>query len=153
MESCPNTAFRESEITIDGTPAGVAPVYPWIFTGGIDPYLWFPIPGVQTLNFVPYRVDLTPFAALLDDGNQHTISMSVYNAADYFSATASLLLYLDHGSTQVTGGVTENTLTAPTPSMAGSLNVSPNGDVSGKVNTASAHNFTISGSSTHPPAR
>ncbi len=145
LESCPNTAFRESEITIDGTPAGVAPVYPWIFTGGIDPYLWFPIPGVQTLNFVPYRVDLTPFAALLDDGNQHTISMSVYNAADYFSATASLLLYLDHGSTQVTGGVTQNTLTAPSPSITESLNVSPNGDVSGKVNTGSTHNFTISG--------
>ena len=107
LESCPNTAFRESEIAIDGAPAGVAPVYPWIYTGGIDPYLWFPIPGVQTLNFVPYRVDLTPFAALLDDGNPHTISMSVYNAADYFSATASLLLYLDHGSTQVTGAITQ----------------------------------------------
>ena len=55
LESCSNTAFRESEITIDGTPAGVAPVYPWIFTGGIDPFLWIPIPGVQTLNFRPYR--------------------------------------------------------------------------------------------------
>jgi hypothetical protein len=49
-------------------PAGVAPVYPWIFTGGIDPFLWFPMPGVQTLNFVPYRVDLTPFAATLSNG-------------------------------------------------------------------------------------
>jgi len=55
-----NTAFRESEVTIDGNPAGVAPVYPWIFTGGIDPELWIPIPGVQTLNFKPYRVNLTP---------------------------------------------------------------------------------------------
>ncbi|HEV7786526.1 MAG TPA: peptide-N4-asparagine amidase [Thermoanaerobaculia bacterium] len=59
--SCGGTAFREAEISIDGQPAGLAPVYPWIFTGGIDPLLWRPIPGVQTLNFLPYRVDLTPF--------------------------------------------------------------------------------------------
>jgi len=63
LQSCSNTGFRETEITIDGQPAGVAPVFPWIFTGGIDPFLWFPIPGVQTLNFTPYRVNLTPFAA------------------------------------------------------------------------------------------
>ena len=54
LESCGSTGFRETEITIDGIPAGVAPVYPWIYTGGIDPYLWEPIPGVQTLNFKPY---------------------------------------------------------------------------------------------------
>src|SRR3984885_12932882 len=60
LQSCSNTGFRETEITIDGQPAGVAPVFPWIFTGGIDPFLWFPIPGVQTLNFTPYRVNLTP---------------------------------------------------------------------------------------------
>jgi len=145
LESCGNTAFRESEITIDGNPAGVAPVYPWIFTGGIDPYLWFPIPGVQTLNFVPYRVDLSPFAATLDDGNPHTIAMSVYNADDYFSATASLLLYLDHGSTQVTGAVTQNTLTAPSPTIKESVHVSKSGDLNGSVKTASGHNFTIAG--------
>lgn len=144
LESCPNTAFRESEITIDGNPAGVAPVYPWIFTGGIDPYLWFPIPGVQTLNFIPYRVDLSPFASLLDDGNQHTIAMSVFNADDYFSATASLLLYLDHGSTQVTGAVTQNTLTAPSPVITEKISSSRN-SIGGTVNTVNTHDFTISG--------
>ena len=35
--SCPGTSFREAEVTIDGQPAGVAPVYPWMFTGAIDP--------------------------------------------------------------------------------------------------------------------
>lgn len=60
LEDYGNTGFRETEITIDGKPAGVAPVYPWIFTGGIDYFLWEPIPGVQTLNFKPFRVDLTP---------------------------------------------------------------------------------------------
>src|SRR6204780_398907 len=104
LQSCGGTAFREAEISIDGQPAGVAPVYPWIFTGGIDPFLWVPAPGVQTLDMVPYRVNLTPFAGLLSNGQQHTVALNVYSADDYFSATASLLLYLDHGSTQVRGG-------------------------------------------------
>jgi Peptide N-acetyl-beta-D-glucosaminyl asparaginase amidase A len=145
LESCTNTAFRESEITIDGTPAGVAPVYPWIFTGGIDPYLWIPIPGVQTLNFKPYQVNLTPFAAVLSDGNPHTIGLSVFNAADYFAATASLRLYLDSGSTQITGAVTTNTLAAPAPTVTENLHTAKNGNVTGSVNVKSSHKFQISG--------
>lgn len=131
--SCGNTGFRESEITIDGNPAGFAPVYPWIYTGGIDPYLWRPIPGVQTLNFVPYRVDLTPFAASLNDGNPHTVAVSVFNADSYFSVSAALLIYQDHGSTSVTGGLIKNTLTAaPTPIVTENLVMvqgNPRGDV------------------------
>jgi hypothetical protein len=145
LESCGNTAFRESEVTIDGTPAGVAPVFPWIFTGGIDPYLWIPIPGVQTLNFKPYRVNLTPFAATLDDGQPHTIALSVFNADSYFSATASLLLYLDKNATQVTGALTEDTLAVPVPSITENLTTSPNGNIHGTVATKSSHNFQISG--------
>jgi Peptide N-acetyl-beta-D-glucosaminyl asparaginase amidase A len=143
--SCGNTAFREAEVTVDGTPAGVAPVYPWIYTGGIDPYLWRPIPGVQTMNFQPYRVNLTPFAALLDDGQPHTIALSVFNADSYFSATASLLLYLDPNSTQLTGAVTENTLAVPVPNVVENLQTATNGNIQGTVSTKSGHNFQISG--------
>jgi len=145
LEDCGSTAFRESEVTIDGTPAGVAPVYPWIFTGGIDPFLWIPIPGVQTLNFKPYQVNLTPFAGLLSDGNPHTIALSVFNADNYFSATAVLRLYLDQSATQVSGAVTSNTLTAPNPAIVENLKVTKNGSLIGTVGTKSAHNFEISG--------
>jgi len=145
LDSCPGTAFRESEVTIDGNPAGVAPVYPWIFTGGIDPLLWIPIPGVQTMNFRPYRVNLTPFASVLDDGQPHTIALSVFNADSYFSATASLLLYLDSGSTQVTGALTNNTLTVPSPNITENIRVGKNGNLNGTVNTSSGHKFQISG--------
>jgi hypothetical protein len=145
LESCGGTAFRESEITIDGTPAGVAPVYPWIFTGGIDPDLWIPIPGVQTMNFRPYRVNLTPFASLLDDGTSHTIALSVFNSDNYFSATATLLLYLDANVTQVTGALTENTLAVPEPTITDDLHTGSNGNVNGTVTTVATHNFQISG--------
>lgn len=145
--SCGNTAFRETEVTIDGVPAGVAPVYPWIFTGGIDPYLWEPVTGVQTLAFRPYRVDLTPFAGLLGNGSTHTIGIGVYNADSYFLATANVLVYTDHGGKPVTGAVTGNTLSAaPTPAVSESISVDSTGSVySGSVLVTSKRGYTISG--------
>jgi len=146
LESCGNTAFRETEVTIDGKPAGVAPVYPWIYTGGIDPYLWEPITGVQTLNMKPYRVDLTPFAGLLSDGNEHTIGISVYNANDYFSETSNLLLYTDPFRTHTSGALEENTLSAaPTPVITENLSTNSSGDAVGTVSVDSVRNFTLRG--------
>jgi hypothetical protein len=144
LESCGNTGFRETEITIDGQPAGVAPVFPWIFTGGIDPFLWFPIPGVQTLNFIPYRVNLTPFAGLLSNGKPHTVSLSVFNADNFFSATASMLLYLDHDTPQITGAITQNTLKGPSPVVMEKVNVQPT-FTKGTVGVSSKRSFEISG--------
>jgi hypothetical protein len=146
LEDCGNTAFRETEISIDGTPAGVAPVYPWIFTGGIDPNLWLPIPDVQTLNFVPYRVDLTPFAATLSNGQPHTVSLSVYNADNYFLVTAALLVYEDHGSTTVTGATTTNTIgSGPNPVVTENIIINSDGVPVGTILVTSQREFTVSG--------
>jgi Peptide N-acetyl-beta-D-glucosaminyl asparaginase amidase A len=139
---CGNTDFRETEITIDGQPAGLAPVSPWVFTGFL-PDVWVPTPGAQTLDFVPYRVNLTPFAGMLDDGNPHTVALSVFNDDSYFSETASLLLYLDHGSNQVTGEVTKNTLAAPSPVVT--ENLQGTSTVTGTIGVTSQRNFSIAG--------
>jgi hypothetical protein len=145
LRSCGGTGFRETEIAIDGIPAGVAPVYPWIYTGGIDPYLWRPIPGVQTLNFIPYRVDLTPFAGLLSDGRTHSLTVRVFNANHRFEVTGAILLYLDRGSRQVTGAVTRNTLAAaPTPVAEVDVRT-VDGVTSGTVVIRSARRFEIAG--------
>lgn len=145
VESCPNTAFRETEISIDDQPAGVAPIYPWIYTGGIDPYLWRPIPGVQTFDFVPYRVDLTPFAGLLSDGQQHTVALSLFNADYYFLVTANLLVYTDHGSKTVTGGILSNNLpAAPSPVVTENLN-NTDGKITGTVTVTSTRDYAITG--------
>ena len=144
--TCGNTAFRETEVTIDGTPAGVAPVYPWIYTGGLDPYLWEPIPGVQTLDFKPYRVDLTPFAGLLSDGSLHTVAVGVFNAYSYFLATANVLAYTDHGSSKVTGGILSNTLAAPNPVVTDTISFNPTTMFyTGSVNVAFNRKFKIRG--------
>jgi hypothetical protein len=146
LESCGNTAFRETEVWIDGQPAGVAPVYPWIYTGGIDPYLWEPIPGVQTLDFKPYRVNLTPFAGLLSDGSTHTVAVSVYNANSYFLATANFLVYQDHGIAKVSGGLIKNTLSmAPTPTIDEDITTGSGPTYTGTVTVGSRRSFEISG--------
>jgi Peptide N-acetyl-beta-D-glucosaminyl asparaginase amidase A len=146
LESCGATGFRETEVSIDGQPAGVAPVYPWIYTGGIDPFLWRPIPGVQTLNFVPYRVDLTPFAGVLSNGQQHTVAVNVFNANSGFSTTATLLLFKDRRAKIVTGHVTRNTIgAAPAPSVVENLNTDNSGNITGTVTVTSSRNFTVAG--------
>jgi hypothetical protein len=146
LQSCGGTAFREGEVTVDGMPAGVAPVYPWIFTGGIDPLLWRPIPGVQTLNFVPYRVDLTPFAGVLSDGKPHQVGLSVFNANNYFLVSGTLLLYLDHGSPRITGAVTRNTLgSGPLPRITADLETAADGTITGSVTTTASRQFTVAG--------
>jgi hypothetical protein len=147
LESCGNTAFRETEVTIDGAPAGVAPVYPWIFTGGIDPFLWEPIPGVQALDFKPYRVDLTPFAGLLGDGATHTIGVSVYNADSYFLATANVLVFTDHHASRVTGGIVSNDLgAAPSPVVKENIAVDATGSIyTGSILVTSNRSFAIRG--------
>jgi len=139
---CGNTDFRETEVTIDGQPAGIAPVSPWVYTGFL-PDQWIPMPGAQTLDFAPYRVNLTPFAALLSDGQPHTIAVSVFNDDSYFSATASLLLFLDSGSTQVTGAITKNTLTSPSPVVTENLQGTTT--VTGTIDVSANRNFSIAG--------
>ena len=146
LNNCGNTAFREGEVTLDGQPAGVVPVYPWIYTGGIDPYLWIPIPGVETLNFRPYRINLTPFAAHLDDGNPHTIAVSVFNDNNYFSTNAALLVYEDHGSSVVTGRLVSNgTAIAPAQSVVEHVKSRPSGGAAGTIAVTSTHPVSLDG--------
>lgn len=143
VDDCGGGSFREAEVSIDGQPAGVAPVYPWIFTGGIDPYLWRSVTDVQTLDFMPYRVDLSPFAGVLSDGAQHTVALSVAGANNYFSTAATLLVYQDSRSTQVTGKVTRNTLAGqpPTLTVSSTLDSTGNGGITAKL----SRHFVIQG--------
>ena len=152
--ACNGGSYRETEVSIDGRPAGLAPVYPWVFTGGIDPYLWRPTPGVQTLDFVPYRLDLTPFAGLLSDGAQHSVSVRVLGSNHYFSVAAALLVYRDLHVQQTGGAVTLNTLTdttlAPTvTSTLGKNSAKTDGDVLTRAN----QNYVIEGYVNTPAGR
>ncbi len=146
IPNCGNTAFREGDVAIDGQPAGVAPVYPWIYTGGIDPYLWRPIPGVETLEFEPYRVNLTPFAGILSNGSPHTITVNVFNNGNYFAANGALLVYLDHGTSQVTGGIiSDATSLYPNPAVSNGVTINSQDVGTGTVSVTSNHSVSIDG--------
>ena len=91
------------------------------------------------------RVDLTPFAGMLSDGDPHTVSISVYNTNSYFLATANLLLYRDKFRAETGGAVEENTLSdAPVPDVEENLTTA-NGATTGNVIVGSTRTFTIKG--------
>jgi len=74
------------------------------------------------------------------------VGVSIFNADNYFLVAASLLLYLDHGASHVTGKVTQNTLAAvPQPSIQENLTTAADGTITGTVTTRSARHFTIGG--------
>jgi hypothetical protein len=81
-----------------------------------------PVPTTQSINLMPVRVDLTPFAALLSDGAPHSIG-AFYDAPGGFRHDAAyglrqVLVYLDHDTRQITGAVTTNTLAVGDPVTA-----------------------------------
>lgn len=137
LESCGNTGYRQVMVQVDGRTVAYAPVSPWIYTGGIDPFLWQPTPGVQTLNFIPYRVNLTPLLAELDNGQPHTIAVSVYNDGNYFSVAANLLVNQDPRVSALGGAVTEVDVPALAPSITSDLAGGASGEVSGSVAVSS----------------
>ncbi|HEX5483697.1 MAG TPA: peptide-N4-asparagine amidase [Terriglobia bacterium] len=144
--ACSGGSYREAEVSVDGQPAGLAPIYPWVYTGGIDPFLWRPTPGIQTLDFIPYRLDLTPFAGLLSDGAQHSVSVRVLGANHYFSVAAALLVYRDSKAKRTGGAVTRNTLRGASlePTITSTIGKGEP-HVDGEVKTRAKQSYVIEG--------
>jgi len=148
FEACDGGSFRGVEVLVDGQPAGLAPVYPWIFTGGVAPHLWLPTPAIQTTNFIPARVDLTPFAGLLDDGKPHTVAVRVPGADHFFNVAANLLVYQYPQASELSGEVTRNTLAAQQPAgltVRDTLHADTAGRIVGTINTDQSQSATIAG--------
>ena len=149
FEACDGGAFRGIEVLVDGQPAGLAPVYPWVFTGGIAPHLWLPTPGLQAANFIPFRVDLTPFAGLLDDGQAHTVAVRVPGADHFFSVAANLLVYVDESGRELSGSLTGNNLRPQQPAgvvVHSTLHAGSHGASEGALSTDLTQAYVISGS-------
>jgi hypothetical protein len=108
---CGGGPYREVQVAVDGTPAGLAQPYPVVYTGGIVPTLWHPIPAIDAFATQPYDIDLTPFAGRLTDGKPHTITITPYGDSDNWTVDGTLFLDTDHGSAQTTGALTADTLT------------------------------------------
>jgi hypothetical protein len=148
FEACDGGSFRGVEVLVDGKAAGLAPVYPWIFAGGVAPHLWLPTPAIQTTNFIPTRVDLTPFAGLFDDGKPHTVAVRVLGADHFFNVAANLLVYQDPHASRLQGELTQNTLAAQQParlSVRDTLHADAVGRIVGTIDTDQVQSYVIAG--------
>src|SRR3989442_7116345 len=103
---CGGGAVREFQVTVDGTLAGVVWPFPYIFTGGVNPFLWRPIAAVGAYNEEPYQVDLTPFIGMLVDGNPHTIAFAVVDNGFYCQPGGQPPLREDSGPAHTSGALT-----------------------------------------------
>jgi hypothetical protein len=151
-QGCRGGSFREVQVRIDGQLAGIAPLFPWLpsdinlrFPDTVDN----PAPSVQALDLMPYRVDLTPFAAWLNDGLPHAIRISVAGSDDKwmpFATAGQLLLYRDHGKAHLGGALTLNTLAStPAPLTVENTLVRSGEVLQGGLTTVKDRSFVIQG--------
>jgi hypothetical protein len=136
--------YREVGISIDGRLAGVAPVYPTIYTGGYGPDFWRPIPSPRALNLRPYVFDLSPFIGGLTDDLPHDVSIAIIGQGGcdgYWFLGGNLLVTTNaRNSGRTLGGVTAyDGDSLPTNTTLGqqSLTISDR--------TTSAHHLDITG--------
>jgi hypothetical protein len=148
LQSCGGGSFREVLVTVDGKPAGLAPVVPRVYTGGIDPGLWRPTPGAETLAFVPSRVDLTPFAGALSDGASHVVAIAVEGAQEHYAVVGNLLVYRDAGAAATSGAISSSTLTSAAltaPVTTNGVAVAADGSASGVLGVTAKRSYAITG--------
>ena len=138
---CGGGAFREIKVFLDGTLAGVVWPFPYVFTGGVNPYLWRPIPAVDAFNEPAYILDLTPFARTLNDGSPHTLGFQVVNNGFYWQIDGNLLVNVDTGSAVTSGQVTTYYVT-PNATQTAFQIISNNG---GLFNFVATRSLTIAG--------
>jgi hypothetical protein len=149
-QGCSGGNFREFRIGVDGTLAGIAPAFP-LLVADMNNYHHNsadqPIPTLDMLDFKPYRVDLTPFAAVLSAPGRHSVTVDSrypYDRDRY--GGSALLVYLDRQRTQVTGAVTLNTLATGNGAPIYSNTLQRVGDeIVGDIHTRQQRDFEIRG--------
>jgi hypothetical protein len=153
-QGCSGSTYRDVLVRIDGEVVGAAPLYPWLksdlnrrFERSVD----VPVPTPQSINLMPHRIDLTPYAALLSNGTPHEILLEYASAEGMYIGyfhSGQLLLYLDRGSTQVTGSVTRNTLNSvpvEVTTMRNDWTVGDNATLTGDVERIYRRKYEIAG--------
>ncbi|KAH0846196.1 hypothetical protein AYO21_11059 [Fonsecaea monophora] len=112
--------FREVQLLIDGTLAGVVWPFPIIFTGGIVRGFWRPVVGIDTFDIREDEIDITPWLPLLCDGKSHDIEIRVIGLDDdgngsgflsedvgsYWVLTGKIFVWLDSAGHATSGSHT-----------------------------------------------
>ncbi|MFD9790047.1 peptide-N4-asparagine amidase [Streptomyces sp. NPDC059070] len=137
---------REIQLRVDGQLAGIASPFPNVWTGGwSNPFLWYVVPAPHAFDVRPVEYDLTPYAALLNDGRPHRVEVSVAGVPEGqsgWSAPVNVLLWQDKGSRVVTGALTRHEEGAPAASTRYTPGA-PGGEL--RLDATAAHRLTTAG--------
>ncbi|KAF2101082.1 hypothetical protein NA57DRAFT_65370 [Rhizodiscina lignyota] len=109
--------WREVQLLIDGSIAGVAWPFPVIFTGGVVPGFWRPIVGIDAFDLKEDEIDISPFIPILADGKSHKFEIRVVGinddgkghasiaetVGDNWVVTGKIFLWLDDKGSTTTG--------------------------------------------------
>jgi Peptide N-acetyl-beta-D-glucosaminyl asparaginase amidase A len=100
------TPQRAVDVSLDGTPFAAIYPFPYVNTGGIDLFLWRPIPAAFTLSDRRYEVNVS--GALGDIEGRHTYNASINgrNLTDDWYVAGALLLWTNGsvmGATEAPG--------------------------------------------------
>ncbi|MGP3689841.1 peptide-N4-asparagine amidase [Streptomyces sp. IBSNAI002] len=138
--------YREVRVSVDGQLAGIAAPFPTVWTGGwSNPFLWYVTPGPRALDVQPVTYDLTPYAALLNDGRPHRIEVSVAGVPagqSGWSTPTNLLLWQDEAREVVTGALTRHEQSDPANSSRWTP-AAPGGEH--RLDTEGGHRLTVAG--------
>ncbi|MFC0849708.1 peptide-N4-asparagine amidase [Streptomyces noboritoensis] len=134
---------REVRIKVDGQLAGIASPFPNVWTGGwSNPFLWYVVPAPHAFDVRPLEYDLTPYAALLNDGRAHQVEVSVAGVPEGqsgWSTPVNVLVWQDRGSEVVTGALTRHEESAP----ADSTTYTPGTEL--RLDAKAGHRLTTAG--------
>ncbi|MGC8947915.1 MAG: peptide-N4-asparagine amidase [Thermoprotei archaeon] len=81
---------REVLVYSDSKLIAVSQPFPIIYTGGINPFMWRPVPGINTYAFQPLLIDITPYIPFII--GTHTIKVTITNNQNYWLVGGALLL-------------------------------------------------------------
>ena len=97
LKNCPGTSYRHLNISTSKSTVALVPVQPYVFSGGVDPFLWIPTPAPQMLHLLSQRISL-PVGHFAPDADEHEITLSVgplENVNSFWQLSGSLFVFLD----------------------------------------------------------
>jgi hypothetical protein len=111
------TPERAVELSLDGNPLAAVYPFPYVNMGGVDLFLWRPVPAAYTLCDRPYALNLTGAIGALDGTHTYNVTIGGRHAPDPWWTGGSLLVWTDPAVTGAT--LTSSGATWPSPNTVG----------------------------------